>query len=73
MCESDSSPFHAARFGPGPIYGLQFHAELDRDENHERYRHYIHLYGDEEEGESLEFSPSTDSNTLLGRFLRLYC
>ena len=73
-CENDESPYQAVRFGDGPVYGLQFHAELTYDDNRRRYLHYIHHYGDPNNVDAglSKFSRSSHANTLLRRFKALF-
>ncbi len=74
LCENDASAYQAVRFGDGPVYGLQFHAELSVEDNRTRYLHYIEGYGSDSDGEDgprLHASP--DANTILLRFRTLYC
>ncbi len=76
LCENDASSFQAVRFGDGPVYGLQFHAELSVEDNRARYLHYIENYGGdvEPDGEGCPlFGASPQANTLLARFRTLYC
>lgn len=74
LCFSESSPHHAVRFpGAGLVYGLQFHAELDREDNQARLLHYVDNYGGIEKARALldSFQPSPHANRLLARFVEV--
>jgi len=69
---TDMSPLQALRVPGRPIWASQFHPELDRETNFERYRAYIERYDPEaiEEGESSWVSrESKEVSQLLPRFL----
>ena len=72
---SERSPNQAVRLGDKPVYGTQFHCELDTD----RLRHRLLVYFDdyvEDEAEHQailrSLRPSPDADRLLERFLELY-
>ncbi len=76
LAASDKSPLQALRIPGQPIWASQFHPELNRTTNLERYNHYIDGYGqymspkEIEEGLS-RFRESPEVNELLRHFLRL--
>jgi GMP synthase (glutamine-hydrolysing) len=76
LATSAASPFQALRIPGKPIWATQFHPELDRVTNADRYRHYLDGYAshmsDEEKAASLErFADSHEASGLLRRFLEL--
>lgn len=68
-------PYQAIRFGSGPVYGTQFHSELDEDALRERLEVYRANYvTDEDHAREILASlrPSPASDRLLARFLQLF-
>ena len=65
----------AIRFGDKPVYGTQFHSELNEERLRERLLVYLDEYvGDQEEFERIirGLRPSIDADGLMARFLELY-
>jgi GMP synthase (glutamine-hydrolysing) len=76
LASSAASPFQALRVPGQPIWASQFHPELDRVTNADRYRHYLEHYAGhmsaEERAEALDrFRDSPEASGLLRRFLEL--
>ncbi len=76
LARSERSPFQALRIPDRPIWGTQFHPELDRQTNQDRYQHYLDGYAKYLESEELDrvsaqFQESPEVSKLLGRFLEL--
>jgi len=76
LASSAASPFQALRVPDKPIWASQFHPELDRAANQDRYRHYLEGYTShmsaEEVATALErFDDSPESSGLLRRFVEL--
>jgi GMP synthase (glutamine-hydrolysing) len=76
LAASERCPYHAMRIDDAPIWATQFHPELDRDDNLERFRRYMDGYAatmspEEREAALLDFAESPESETLLPRFLEL--
>jgi GMP synthase (glutamine-hydrolysing) len=76
LAASQASPHQALRIPQKPIWASQFHPELDRTSNHERYRHYLDSYAThlsaEERATALErFKDSPEASGLLRRFVEL--
>lgn len=76
LASSAASPFQALRVPGKPIWASQFHPELDRSTNEDRYRHYLDGYAshmsDEERAASLDrFHESPEASDLLQRFVAL--
>lgn len=74
LASNDIAPFQAIRIEDKPIYGTQFHSELDAEAEYSRiieYRQHYPLLADDENFrrvvDSLE--PTTEVDTLLNRFL----
>ena len=73
---SEASPFQALRVPNKPIWASQFHPELDRRANEDRYRHYLEGYASHMSAEELEaslqrFDDSPEASGLLRRFVEL--
>jgi len=75
LAYSDRSRYQAVRLDDKPVYGTQFHTDL----NEERLRERLHVYFDDyvEDEEDYErilrsLRPSIDADRLLERFLDLY-
>jgi GMP synthase (glutamine-hydrolysing) len=71
LASSARSPFQALRVPGAPIWATQFHPELDRRANHERYTAYIERYGGGERDAEYRALPSPEASSLLPRFLDL--
>lgn len=76
LASSERCPYHALRVPGAPIWATQFHPELDREENLERFRRYMdgyaaHLSAAESERAMEAFLESPESETLIPRFLEL--
>ena len=71
LAASARSPFQALRVPGSPIWATQFHPELDRRANHERYMAYIERYGGGERDAEYRALPSPHASGLLPRFLGL--
>ncbi|NNF59450.1 MAG: type 1 glutamine amidotransferase [Rhodothermaceae bacterium] len=77
LARNDVAPFQAFRLADAPIYGTQFHSELDHEAERERlyaYRdHYPEMQVDDRFQETLaSLRPTPDVDGLLERFLRLF-
>ncbi len=76
LAQSERSPFQALRIPDKPIWATQFHPELDRKTNQDRYQHYLEGYAQymnpelPQEVES-RFDTSREASELLFRFLEL--
>ncbi len=76
LASSEASPFQALRVPNKPIWASQFHPELDRTANEDRYRHYLEGYASHVSAEELEaglerFRESPEASGLLRRFVEL--
>lgn len=76
LASSERCRFQALRVPNKPVWGVQFHPELDHLANRMRYAHYLETYSQhmsaEERARSLEaFRPSPDASGLLRAFLDL--
>lgn len=76
LASSARSPHQALRVVDKPIWATQFHPELDRETNLDRFFHYLQSYAksmDEEEQKAAEerFAESDEVSGLLGRFFEL--
>ena len=76
LAGSELCPYHALRIPGAPIWGTQFHPELNREENLARFRRYRDSYARNLSEEALEqayqgFAASPESETLIPRFLQL--
>ncbi len=77
LASNDVAPFQAFRLGDLPIYGTQFHSELDEEAERGRlyaYRdHYPEMQVDGNFQETLNsLRPAPDVDDLLYHFLQLY-
>jgi GMP synthase (glutamine-hydrolysing) len=75
LATSELCPYQAIRFGDGPVYGSQFHSELDLARLRQRLALYFNNYVTDEAQHqrilaSLRPSPAADG--LLARFLDLF-
>jgi GMP synthase (glutamine-hydrolysing) len=76
LASSEASPFQALRVPDKPIWASQFHPELDRIANEDRYRHYLEGYAPhmsaKEQAAALErFHDSPEASGLLRRFVEI--
>lgn len=76
LASSDRCPLQALRVPGKPIWASQFHPELDRERNLQRFQHYVdgyaaHLPPAEFEEKVRSFRDSPDASRLLARFLDL--
>jgi GMP synthase (glutamine-hydrolysing) len=76
LASSERSPFQALRIAGKPIWASQFHPELTRITNLDRFVHYVEGYAPfmdaaERAAAMEQFRESRESSALLGRFLRL--
>jgi GMP synthase (glutamine-hydrolysing) len=75
LAGSPRSPYQALRIPDKPIWASQFHPEMNRDQNLERFRRYLRDYGPPDpqdlEAAFARFSDSTDASSLLRRFVSL--
>ena len=75
LATSELSRNQAIRFGDKPVYGTQFHSDLNEERLRERLLVYFDDYvEDEEDYERIlrRLRPSIDADRLLERFLELY-
>lgn len=77
LATSVVSPYQAFRFVDRPIYGTQFHSELDAETERARlhaYRHHYPVLRDEESFQSIirSLRPTTEVDGLLNLFLRTF-
>ena len=76
LASSAACPYQALRVRGRPIWASQFHPELDREANLERFRRYMdgyapHMNPQERQAAFDRFVESPDSCQLLRRFLTL--
>ena len=76
LAASELSPFQALRLPGKPVWASQFHPELDRETNLDRFRYYQSGYAkymsEEECAKAPErFRDSPEVSSLLSRFLEL--
>lgn len=76
LASSALSPFQALRVPGKPIWATQFHPELSRERNTDRFLNYVEAYASYMSAEQREemlgcFHDSRESSTLLPRFLEL--
>jgi GMP synthase (glutamine-hydrolysing) len=73
---TDRSRNQAIRLADKPVYGTQFHSELNEERLRERLQVYLDDYigGDQEEFERIirGLRPSIDADRMMARFLELY-
>jgi len=77
LATNDRAPHQAFRLGDAPIYGTQFHTELDEETERQRllaYRDHYAEMADEAAFQSVldTLRPSPEADDLLRRFLLLY-
>jgi GMP synthase (glutamine-hydrolysing) len=75
LATSERSPFQAVRLESKPVYGTQFHADLNEQRLRERLLVYFDDYiEDDDEYEKIlrGLRPSIDADRLLERFLEQY-
>lgn len=76
LARSERSPLQALRVPGEPVWGVQFHPELDHLANRRRYEHYLDAYSagmsvDERARALSRFRPSPHASELLQAFLAL--
>jgi GMP synthase (glutamine-hydrolysing) len=76
FASSERAPLQALRIPGQPIWASQFHPELDRKTNQDRFRHYLEGYATymtpEEQQASLDgFRESPEASDLLRKFVKL--
>lgn len=75
LASSERSPYQALCIPGKPIWATQFHPELDRSTNLERFNRYQDKYGplsgEECDAVRARFGDSPEASTLLSRFLEL--
>lgn len=74
LASSERVSLQAIRVPGKPVWGVQFHPELDQRANRHRYEHYLdaysqHMTPDEREAALARFRPSREASSLLRRFL----
>ena len=75
LAKSELCPFQIIRLRDKPVYGTQFHSEMDEGRLHERILVYLQDYvADEAEHQKIlrGLRPSIESDRLLESFLELY-
>ena len=77
LAENDANPFQAFRLAGAPVYGTQFHTELDEQTERSRlvtYRAYYPEMADDAVFQATldALRPTPDADDLLRRFLLLY-
>ena len=75
LAHSELCPFQIIRLRDKPVYGTQFHSEMDERRLHERILVYLEDYvADEAEHQRIlsGLRPSIESDRLLETFLELY-
>lgn len=77
LASNEVAPFQALRIEDKPIYGTQFHSELDAEAEYTRiieYRHHYPQLTDEEHFRRVVASlePTTEVDSLLNRFLQTF-
>jgi GMP synthase (glutamine-hydrolysing) len=75
LASSVLSPLQALRIPGKPIWASQFHPELDRATNEDRFRHYLkgyapHLSKADRDEALASFRESPEASSLLTRFVR---
>ncbi len=76
LCSSELSPNQAFRIGETSIWAVQFHPELNRATNRDRFAYYLegysgHMTEEEREATFSKFEDSHDASRVLGSFLDL--
>jgi len=76
LCSSKLSPNQAFRIGDSPIWAVQFHPELNRATNRDRFVYYLegysgHMTEEEKEETFSKFEDSHEASRVLGSFLDL--
>jgi len=75
LAHSERARYQAIRLGGKPVYGTQFHSDLDEHRLRERLLVYFDDYIESEEVYERiirSLRPSIDADRLLSRFLELY-
>ena len=76
LASSERSPLQALRIPNQPIWATQFHPELDRQANQDRFEHYLrgysaHMTREEQEAVRARSYESAEVTALFPAFLRL--
>ena len=76
LASSELCPYQALRIRGKPVWATQFHPELCRVTNRERFQHYLDGYAahmsEAERAQALSrFRESPEASSLLSRFIRL--
>lgn len=76
LASSEMCPFQALRIPGKSIWATQFHPELDRRTNLDRFEHYLETYSgsmseDKVQETFARFKETPESNTLLRKFVEL--
>jgi GMP synthase (glutamine-hydrolysing) len=72
LVRSDRCPYQALKVNGAPIWATQFHPELDRETNLDRYRNYIDRYSTDDgaaDDSGFVALPSPETSRLLPVFL----
>jgi len=77
LAMNDVAPYQAIRVKDKPIYGTQFHSELDAEAEYSRiveYRHHYPFLEDEDNFRRIvdSLEPTTEVDSLLNRFLKTF-
>ena len=77
LATNDRAPHQAFRLGDAPIYGTQFHSELDEETERQRLLAYRDHYAEMADEATFQavidgLRPSPDADDLLRRFLLLF-
>lgn len=77
LAKNDVAPYQAIRIKDKPIYGTQFHSELDAEAEHARiieYREHYPFLADEDNFRRIvdSLEETTEVDTLLNRFLHTF-
>lgn len=75
LAASDNAPYQAMRVPGQPIWATQFHPELTRETNLERFRRYMNGYATALSTAAIQemfdrFDHSPEANQLIGRFVQ---
>jgi GMP synthase (glutamine-hydrolysing) len=77
LATSERCRYHVLRVVDKPIWATQFHPELDREANLDRFRRYLADYGPDDPEKcaaAMEgFKVSAEASTILRRFLDFVC
>ncbi|MFQ5639165.1 MAG: type 1 glutamine amidotransferase [bacterium] len=77
LASSEKAPYQAFRVKDKPIYATQFHPELTKSQNRERFESYIKNYSNEKVGKSVQairesFRESSETHRLLPEFVKQF-